>query len=122
MEQNSRTMSSLIIHLYEERIANITGIMKAMRDKLSEQGESTGTKKIRSHCNTSHKQIWYPCDVVACTHLPFHYAKALKSHLINIHNLDANDIELKVNKLKASLMRSILAKRSLSRKRDIKDL
>jgi hypothetical protein len=105
-----------------KRSLHSAGIMKAMRDELSEQGESTGTKKIRSHCNTSHKQIWYPCDIIACTHLPFHYAKALKSHLINIHNFGINDDELKVRKLKASIMKSILAKRSLARKKDTQEL
>lgn len=100
----------------EKRQRHSDECLKSMREKLASQGESTGHKKVRSHCNTSHKQMWFKCDIINCQHLPFHYPAALESHLIRVHNLSSTDASQRVTSLKATMMEKMLNERSIARK------
>lgn len=95
-------------------------VMKAMRQKLYEQGESTGHKKVRSHCNTSHKKMWFTCDQTGCTHLPFHYPVALESHLVVVHSLSTDEAATKVKVMKCEMLKNIVTKRASERRESAK--
>lgn len=92
-------------------------VMSDMRTKLASQGESTGHKKVRSHCNTSHKQMLYPCDVPDCPHKDFNYPASLATHLHVVHGVPAKQADAKVKAMRLQKMQEIIEERSAERRK-----
>ena len=101
-------------------VQNTADVMKSMREKLAAQGETTGHKKLRSHCNTSHKKMWFPCDFPSCTHLPFHYPTALESHFVTAHAVALDKAHKKVKLMKVSKMVELMKERTATRLKSAK--
>ena len=98
----------------EKRLLHSDDVMKDMRLKLASQGETTGHKKTRSHCNTSHKKHWFQCG--QCNRRPYHYPTALETHLGKVHKLSTEAAATVVKDMKVAIMKEIIAERSTERR------